>query len=113
MQTPGPAMVWSASELFLAKFEKLADVSSWSVKEHHGAPPAAPGAPSLSAIAVTVSTSGYAAGTNVEKSPELFPAATTYVTPDATDRQIAMCSGSLFVLPQFPSLEPPPPRLML
>src|SRR5439155_1591447 len=42
----------------------------------------------------------------------LFPAATEYVTPDPTERQIAECRASALVLPQLPSSWPTPPRLI-
>src|SRR6266536_300557 len=44
---------------------------------------------------------------------EEFPAATAYVTPAATERQIASCSGSPVKQPDRLGLEPLPPRLML
>ena len=44
---------------------------------------------------------------------EEFPADTTKTTPAATALQMASCSGSLLLKPQFPSSEPEPPRLML
>src|SRR5215510_6979923 len=75
------------------------------------APP--PGRPLKSATAVTASTSSYAAGTNPARSLLSLPAATTYVTPAATELQIARWSASLLVLPQLPSSVPAPPRLML
>ena len=52
---PGAATVWAAPEAVEAKFEKSAATSS---ARPQPAGPAPPGAPSLSAIAVTVSTSG-------------------------------------------------------
>src|SRR5438445_5644402 len=110
MQTPGAAMVCSASMLSVAKLLKSAAVSSTSVR-HVGAP-LPPGWPLKSAIAVTVSTSSYAAGTKLLKSIALFPAATTYVTPALTEPQIALCNASLLVLPQLPSSDPLPPRLI-
>src|SRR2546427_2827132 len=111
MQTPGAAMVCPTSLLsVVVKLLKSAAVSSTSVR-HVGAP-LPPGRPSKSAIAVTVSTSLYAAGTKSLKSIALFPAATTYVTPALTEPQIALCNASLLVLPQLPSSDPLPPRLM-
>src|SRR5919204_4219008 len=62
MQTPGPAIVWLWSEADTAKFENSAYLSSISEVRHDGGPPVPPGSPSLSAIAVAVSTSLYAAG---------------------------------------------------
>src|SRR2546427_13106632 len=111
MQTPGAAMVCPTSLLtVVVKLLKSAAVSSTSVR-HVGAP-LPPGRPSKSAIAVTVSTSLYAAGTKPLKPMALFPAATTYVTPAVTEPQIALCNASLLVLPQLPSSDPLPPRLI-
>src|SRR5438093_13126073 len=64
-------------------------------------------------MAVTVKTSSYADGTPSAMSSVLFPAATTYTTPAATELQIARCTASLFARPQLPSSEPLPRRLML
>jgi hypothetical protein len=61
---------------------------------------------------VTVSTSGYAAGTVVENSCPLLPAATTYVTPAEVERQIARFRASPSRLPHNPSAKPNPARLM-
>src|SRR5947209_18757557 len=111
MQTPGAAMVCPSSLLpIVVKLLKSAAVSSTSVRHVAAARP--PGWPLKSAIAVTVSTSSYAAGTKLLKSIALFPAATTYVTPALTEPQIALCNASLLVLPQLPSSDPLPPRLM-
>ncbi len=90
--------------------ENDANVSSWSARQVEGAPP--PGWPLKSASALTVTTSSYAAGVDVEASAESLPAATTKVMPLATALQIDLCMASLLVLPQLPSSEPLPPRLM-
>src|SRR6266511_2310276 len=87
MQTPGAAIVWLWSLADTAKLLKSAYVSSTSVRHVAAALP--PGKPSKSATAVTLSTSLYADGTWPARSEALFPAATTYVTPAATERQIA------------------------
>src|SRR5262249_46238215 len=58
MHTPGALMRCGAIVAVVAKSEKLAAVSSRSLARHAGARPRAPGRPSLSDIAVTVSTSG-------------------------------------------------------
>ena len=72
-------------------------MSSASITRHAARRPTAPARPSLSFIAVTVRTSGYAAGTVArapsKATPEL-PAAATNVTPAPTARQIAAYSGS-------------------
>src|SRR6266446_2487342 len=108
MSTPGAAMTWTRSAP-VPKLEKLAKPSS--TLELVGAP--RPHArPSESPRAVTAITSLYAAGTKPLRSTALLPAATTNVTPSATARQIAWCIASLFVLPQLPSSDPLPPRLM-
>src|SRR5688500_2794593 len=112
MHCAGAAIVWLLAVAPTAKLEGVPYASSFWLVAQLGAPPVPPGAPSLSTIPVTVSTSGYAAGTVVAKSRPLFMAATTYVTPAAAERQIARCSASLFVLPQLLSLLPAPPRLM-
>ena len=101
MHTPGAAIVCATSELETAKLLKSANVSSTSVRQVGDAVP--PGRPSKSAIAVTVRTSSYAAGTLVAKSLLSFPAPTTYVIPLTTELQIATWSASLFVWPQLPS----------
>src|SRR5215211_112241 len=106
MHTPG-----AITSTSLPKFEKSANVSSTSVRHVDAAPP--PGRPLKSARAETVITSSYAAGVDSDASTWSLPAATAYVTPAATERQIAWCSASPFVLPQLPSSEPEPPRLML
>src|SRR3954468_13244016 len=62
MHVPGAATVCAAPTLVDAKFEYSAAVSSSSVRRQAAGPPAAPGLPSESLIAVTVRTSGYAAG---------------------------------------------------
>src|SRR5204862_5978906 len=41
-----------------------------------------------------------------------LPAPTTYVTPAATELQIALCRASALVLPQLPSSVPPPAMLL-
>ncbi len=79
MQTPGAAIVCADAETEVAKFEKPAGKSSTSPGLHGGVPPVPPGAPSLSDIAVTVSTSGYTAGSSGSpalKSRASLPAAT-------------------------------------
>src|SRR2546430_3484241 len=113
MQTPGPASVWFWSAAETAKFEKEAYLSSVSDGLHDGGPPTPPDAPALPALAVTVRTSLYAAGTTPAKSEPLLPAATTNVTPLADALQIAMCMASPFEFPQLASSAPLPPRLML
>src|SRR3712207_2959989 len=105
MQLPGAIRSTSAPKL-----EKFESVSSTSLVQVDAAPP--PGFPLKSASEDTVITSSYAAGTELFASLESFPAATTNVTPAATARQIALCSESLFELPQLLSSEPPPERLM-
>src|SRR3990172_9470010 len=111
MQTPGAAMACPVSEPpEVVQLLKSAAVSSTSARQVAEAPP--PGWPLKSAIAVTVSTSLYAAGTKPLKSALLLPAATTYVTPAVfTEAQMALCSASLSGA-RPPAPEPPPPRLM-
>src|SRR4051794_13105444 len=58
MHTPGAAIVWACPVAVDAQLEKLACESSVSPVRQAGAPPAAPGRPSLSLMAVTVRTSG-------------------------------------------------------
>src|SRR5919108_1465573 len=107
MHTPGAAIVCASSaEPAVVQFEKLAAVSSTSLRQVAAAPP--PGCPLKSATAVTVRTWSYAAGTKSLKLALLFPAATTYVTPALTELQIARWSTDE---PHAPS-EPDPPRLM-
>src|SRR6266536_3289557 len=105
--TCGVAMLVPA----IVKLLKSAAVSSTSARQVAAAPP--PGCPLKSTIAVTVSTSLYAAGVKLAKSPFELPAATTYVTPAATELQIAACMASPLLRPQFPSSEPLPPKLIL
>jgi hypothetical protein len=66
MQTPGPAMVWAMSDVLdvVVKLLKSALVSSTSARQV--GEPSPPGFPSKSAIAVTVTTCVYVAGTKLE-----------------------------------------------
>src|SRR5436305_8841068 len=98
MHTPGAARSTAGP-----KFEKNANVSSVSVRQPGNTGASPPGLPSKSAIAETVMTSGYAAGTKTLASDDALPAATAYVTPAATDLQMARWRGSPFVRPQLPS----------
>src|SRR6266487_1432083 len=75
--------------------------------------PRPPGLPLKSVRADTVMTSSSAAGTTRRALVEEFPAATVYLTPAATERQIAPCSGSPVEQPDRLGLEPLLPRLML
>src|SRR5215213_11720604 len=67
-----------------------------------------PRSPSKSVKAETVITSGKAAGMNVDASENEFPAATTYVMPAPTERQIASRNPPSVQLPT----DPTSPRLM-
>jgi len=103
--TPGAARSTSGPKLL-----KLANESSGPRTVDWPSPP---GKPSVSTTAETVITSSYEAGTFDAALDALFPAATTYTTPAATELQIASCNASPLVRPQFPSSgKPVPPRLM-
>src|SRR4051812_19244221 len=114
MHVPGAAIVCALPAAVAAKFEYRAARSSSSLKRHGSAAPAAPSRPSLSLIAVTVRTSGYAAGTVTRRPskarPEL-PADATTVTPAEVARQIAWYSGSS-VMAHEVGLGPALPTLM-
>src|SRR5688500_8761316 len=97
MQTPGAATACRSSSASREKLENEARLSSASAGRQLGAPPVPPGCPSLSAVAVTVRTSGNQAGTSGGGAPQsqpLFPAAAVYTTPASVELQIARCSGS-------------------
>src|SRR5204863_9454621 len=111
IRPPGAAIVCIASVGATAKLEKAARASSVSLGAQLGGFPRPPGVPSLSAIAVTLSTSGYAAGSTAAKSDASLPAAATKVTPRSTVAQIALCKASRVVLPQSRSLAPTPLKL--
>src|SRR4029079_1402496 len=75
-QTPGAATTWATSPGDTAKFDDDHGVSSFWVLSH-GTGPSPPGSPSVSVAAVTVSTSGYDAGTTDARSTPELPADTT------------------------------------
>ena len=75
--------------------EPVQKPSSSSVGSHGGDGPVPPGAPSLSAIAVTVRTSGYAPGISSAMSRAKLPAAAVYTMPLDTERLTARWSASV------------------
>ena len=98
MHTPGAAMSTAGP-----KFENVARVSSvWSCRQKNA--PRHPPAPSPSATAETVITSGWLAGLTAAASMPSLPAATTNVMPAATE--LAMAVSKLVLLKA-------PARLML
>src|SRR3954454_565379 len=110
MQPPGAAIVCATSAGAVAKLEKLASWASGNSIWQAG--PSAPGAPSVSTIAVAVRTSGKAAGVSglpAPKSRSSLPAATAKVTPAAVALQTN--AWSAFVAQVLGG--PGPPRLML
>src|SRR5262245_54285638 len=101
MQTPGAAIVCARPAAVDAKFENGASRSSNESFRQLGGGPSAPGLPSESESAATVSTSLYTAGTSgfeaKSKSQPSLPAATTKVTFvfASVALQIARCMASV------------------